>query len=97
MEDINQKLQQIEQKVTRLLDKYHAVVAEKEALSQQLANCRQEMEAKEVELAELEKKVHTLQIAQGATGDVSDEKTALKQKINTYIREIDKCIAMLNT
>lgn len=97
MEDINQKLQQIEQKVSRLLDKYHAVVTEKEALSNQLANYQQAIEAKEEQLAELEKKVHTLQIAQGATGDVSDEKTALKQKINTYIREIDKCIAMLNT
>lgn len=97
MEAINQQIAQIEGKVQQLLERYHKVVAEKEALQQQLREAKASTQEQAQLIADLEEKVRTLQIARGATSDASDEKTALKLKINEYIREIDKCIAMLNT
>lgn len=97
MEAINQQLEQIENKVSQLLVLYQKAIAEKQTLGQQLARLKQETAEKDRHLAELEEKVRTLQIARGATSDVSEDKTALKLKINEYIREIDKCLAMLNT
>ena len=43
---------------------------------------------------ELEKANHTLKIAKSLTG--AEDNAEAKQKINELVREIDKCIALLN-
>ncbi len=46
---------------------------------------------------ELENKIALLQIAATASGEAGDgNKKELRLKINEYIKEIDKCIALLN-
>lgn len=97
MESLEQQLSTLEQKITRLIAQYEAVREERDRVAEALATARATVQAQEEKLALQEDKIKTLQIAQGSTGDVQEEKRALKLKINEYIREIDKCIGMLNT
>lgn len=44
----------------------------------------------------LEEELKTLKLAQALKGSDDQGTQQLKQQINTYIREIDRCLAMLN-
>ena len=61
---------------------------EKSELSAKLAQ-------KEQEIDSLEIKLHTLKLAKSISGENNDMQDA-KVKVNNLVREIDKCIALLN-
>jgi len=61
-----------------------------------------ELIMKQQQIDELENRLHLARIAgaaQGTPGDKTDDeefKKEMRNKINDYIREIDRCIALLN-
>lgn len=96
MEQINQHITEIKQKLEQLLAQ-HAEC--KEANSDLRAeNNRLESLLNEQgrEMEELRNTIKILKLAKNISGEESGDKTELKRKINEYIREIDRCIAMLN-
>lgn len=50
-----------------------------------------------MQLAELQRQLNVMKTANSLSGSVeTKDKTAVKQQINEFIREIDRCIELLN-
>ena len=56
---------------------------------------KESLEEQIKELEELEEKYRVLKLAKSFSGD-NEKSLDAKQKINEFVREIDKCIALLN-
>ena len=95
MDPISQQIHVIHDKVKQLATQLEQLRQQNSSLLQENATLKQTNAQQAATLTDMEEKLKTLQIAKGVS--VDEEKTALKLKINEYIREIDKCIAMLNT
>lgn len=79
----------------KLFEEIGRLDAEKQLLNKEILNLKKEIESLKQEKSELGRKNEQLKIAtQLLSGN--DENQEAKQKINKLIREIDKCIAMLN-
>lgn len=55
-----------------------------------------EKENQQVKIANLSEQLKTLKLAQTLSGTGDQDSRQVKIKINEYIREIDKCLALLN-
>jgi chromosome segregation ATPase len=90
---LEKQIQQVNVKLQQLLRRHAAVLKERELLQQQLASLQAEKarQAQAVEL--LEQKVQVLQAAKGSMNE--EEKKLFEKRLTQYIREIDRCIAML--
>jgi len=62
---------------------------------QEIEVLKKEVETKDKDLLELENKYNTLKLAKMYSAD-ENEKQKAKLEINRLVREIDKCIALLN-
>ena len=84
----------LKSKIELIISKYEEVSAENIRLVQELEQCRDNLNTSINKNKELEEKINRLQLI-GAFTSSSDVKEA-KQKIGRIIKEIDKCIALLN-
>lgn len=85
----------LEEKINRLLSVLNQTRAENKQLSEELMNVRQAIELKDTELKELNEKYENLKLARLLVNGSEDVHSA-KLKVNKIVREIDKCIALLN-
>ena len=74
---------------------YGILETEKKGLENELFELKQEIEILKQEKSELSHKNEKLKIASSILSGVDENKEA-KQRINKLVREIDKCIALLN-
>ncbi len=99
---LEQHILRIEEKLQQLLKKLQQVQSENVSLKEMLQIRDNELIMKQQQLDELDNKLHLARIAgaaQGTPGDKEDDeefKKEMRNKINEYIREIDRCIALLN-
>lgn len=91
----SQSLEGVIQKINKILGKY--IDLEEKYLDLMEANkmLKAQLNQKKEEINELDNNIKVLKISKGSSSDDSDH-TELKLKINEYIKEIDKCMAMLN-
>ncbi len=82
-------------KIEKIISRYEQVVAENEKLSRELNICRENLEKNIIKTKEQEEKINNLQLVEAFKTSSSDVKEA-RNKIGKIIREIDKCIALLN-
>lgn len=100
---LEQYIQRIDDKLHLLLKKLQQVQAENVLLKEQLQSQEETLATQQETIAALENKLHLARIAgatQGpATNKEDDEefKKEMRNKINDYIKEIDRCIALLNS
>lgn len=94
MEQIETHIVRISSKLQDLLKK-HANL-QKQNLQQQelIAKLKEQQEAGEKKIKALEEQQYILKSAAGALN--SADKKAFEQTISRYIKEIDKCIALLS-
>ncbi|WP_428742871.1 hypothetical protein [Tenacibaculum sp.] len=86
----------LEDKLKNLLTNYEFLKEENQVLLQNNAELQILLQKKEKQLEEKQKEYHLLKVAKTIEG--SDESTReTKLKINALVREIDKCISLLNT
>ncbi|HEX2937192.1 MAG TPA: hypothetical protein VHO72_17685 [Bacteroidales bacterium] len=85
----------LEEKINKLLSVLNQTRAENKQLSEELMNVRQAIELKDTELKELNEKYENLKLARLLVNGSEDVHSA-KLKVNKIVREIDKCIALLN-
>jgi organic radical activating enzyme len=69
--------------------------SENELLKNQVAELKKAAELKEQEIKRLTQQNEVLSVAKSLSGDTESNKEA-KLKINELVREIDKCISLLN-
>ena len=85
----------IEGKVVKLITSYNKVCKEKLVLEKEKEDLIMQLTKKEEGLLELKEKIKLINISKSV--DASEvELRDSKLKINKYVREIDKCIALLN-
>jgi hypothetical protein len=85
----------IELKVGKLIAKYDQLNAEKLDLQRNNNTLNVRLQEKESQIVALQDKVKLMNISKSVDTTKEDVK-ATRLKINEYVREIDKCIALLN-
>ena len=87
----------VHQQVEKLIEEIALLENEKnEMINTNLALIK-EIDVHKIELEDLNQKLQTLKLAKSIRGDDKPQETKeLKRKINEYIKEIDRCIALLN-
>lgn len=94
MEGIQEQFKRLQGKLQDLLRRYAAARKELERLQKANAALVEKQEQQEQKIRLLEEQQYLLKSAAGQLDE--KEKKALEQSIKRYIREIDKCIALLS-
>ena len=81
--------------IEHIISKYELALSENISLKEELEKCKTELEERNTRIEELEHKVELIQLGEAFRASSDDVKEA-KKKIARIVREIDKCISMLN-
>lgn len=96
MEESKEKaISGLKKKIEFIISKYETLRSENSELSSLLSDCRKKLETSNNKIKELEQKIDNLQLIEAFKASTVDVKEA-KQNIGRLVREIDKCIALLN-
>lgn len=91
---LNEHISRVNEKLQLLLKQYHALQKENERLKQELEQEKNNGNEMTEKAAWLQQQV---EIAKAYSGQAEQEtKNELEKRINTYIKEIDQCIALLS-
>lgn len=85
----------VEHKLKELIDRYSQQKEQIKSLNEEISVLKERLEATNQEVAELRKERKNLMTALQISGE-SEGKTAAIEQINGIVREIDKCLALLN-
>ena len=94
MSNVLEIVDSLQSKLDKLLSKYELLQIENQQLLEKSDRLIKEIDSQKNSLAALENSYESLRIANAMVGN-KDDKHVTKLKINTLIREIDKCIAQL--
>lgn len=96
MQDVIDKIQQLENRSSKVItyckkleEQYQGISTEKQKLESIIAQQEQQIKT-------LEEKNKVVKLAGKISGQTDDKASEIKLKINELVREIDKCIGMLN-
>lgn len=92
----NPVVEEINQKVQKIISEKNALIDDNAALKEKITSLESTLQHEKRALEELEQKYKVLKLAKSLEGEKSEQGTDLKLKINEMVREIDKCIALLN-
>ena len=81
--------------VRELIDENNQLRSQSSQHAEELGQLRDHVSSLEAQLAEQSEKEQVLRMAQSLGGEAADN-SAAKRRINELVREIDKCIALLN-
>lgn len=95
MSAIDKSVDLLEEKLNALLERYVFLKEENEILLNNISNLQKENAQYDVDLSQEREKNRLLKIAKTIDGSIENSKET-KHKINALIREIDKCIVILN-
>lgn len=94
MSSVASQLDHVIQKTTRLIELCNALQEENELLKAENKQTKQDLEASKNRGLELDEKIRLLKLAKSIEG-TSEKTLDIKQKINEFVREIDKCVVLL--
>ncbi|TRO63300.1 hypothetical protein [Christiangramia sabulilitoris] len=95
MSEITEIVDNLENRISKLLHKYDVMKKANESLQQELATVRSEFGKLEGDLNASKEQIQSLKAANAMLGS-TDHKRETKLKINSLIREIDQCIVQLS-
>ena len=98
MSEVSNTITSLSTKIDQLMARYMATVKELEQLNGQVATLKGALAEKDAEIAGLSEKNKIVKLARSLAGDAEggEKSTELKLKINELLREVDKCMALLN-
>jgi len=94
MPDLKSVATLLEGKIEKLVDLHRHTKKELSAIQNQNTNLNQTISQQKQSIKELEDKSKILKLSKSIS--TNENTTELKLKINELIREVDKCIALLN-
>ncbi|HEU4860412.1 MAG TPA: hypothetical protein VFT15_11265 [Chitinophagaceae bacterium] len=94
MPDLEVQLKRIQDKLQQVLKDHSSLQKENLRLKEELDKNRNQSYANQQTIEELKQQVDVLKISSG-DWDESDKKE-FEKRINSYIKEIDRCIALLS-
>ena len=89
-------VENIEKKVSKLIQLYQSVQKEKEEILTENNKLELDLSDKDESIKKLEERIKLLRITKSVSTQDDKRNKESRQKINEYVREIDKCIALLN-
>ena len=95
MSVIAKKLDQVLDRTQKLVDLSKALQEHNDLLNLENQSLKVALETSENKRKELEEKLRVLKLAKSLEG-TSEKTLDIKQKINVFVREIDKCIVLLS-
>ncbi|MCF6349037.1 MAG: hypothetical protein L3J20_12175 [Flavobacteriaceae bacterium] len=95
MSNVLEIVDSLQSKLDRLLSKFELLRIENQQLLEKSEKLVQEVQEQQESAHTIENKYESLKIVNAIVGSKEDKHTT-KLKINTLIREIDKCIAQLD-
>ena len=95
MAEASKIVENLEVKINQLINSHKAVVKENTKLIEESNKLNNLVNQQKIEIAQLNEKVKMVKLAKSFEGSGEDT-SKLKLKINEVVREVDKCIAMLN-
>ena len=86
---------QLRNKVEKLVNLHEKLMQDYQQLKTKQEQLNSQIHSQQQQISELEEKNRVIRLAQMVSG--SDQNTReIKLKINEYIREIDRCLALIN-
>ena len=95
MVELDLHIKNIQEKLQLLLKQQQLLQKENDKLKKELEKANQSNTEKEQNLQTLHQQIDVLKMGSGNLDEI--EKAALGKRIDTYLKEIDKCLALLNT
>lgn len=95
MDLLTPKLFDIKDKIVVLTDKYTELQEANDLLLEENQQIKVENAGNLSKLEALDEQLNILKLSKSVSGSEED-KSELKKKLNEFIREIDKCLALLN-
>ena len=95
MSEITEIVDNLENRISKLLHKYDVMKQANESLEQELASVKAEYGKLEENFEASKEQIQSLKAANAMLGS-TDHKRETKLKINSLIREIDQCIVQLS-
>jgi hypothetical protein len=93
MTELEVQVKRINEKLQLLLRRHEAVLKENEKLKKENRESRDYREDHSTKLEQLQQQVEILKASKGEMEE--GEKKAFEKRLGQYIREIDRCIALL--
>src|SRR5579872_5349982 len=87
------RVRRIQEKLQQLLRQRDLLLKENGKLKEELRGLQEAMANRTAKLEQLQQQVEILKVTKAAMSE--GEKRALEKRLGQYIREIDRCIAML--
>ena len=94
MSSVADQLNSVLQKTARLIELCNALQEENELLKLESQHTKTALEAAKIKYTDLDEKLRVLKLAKSIEG-TSEKTLDIKQKINEFVREIDKCVVLL--
>ena len=94
MAGLDNHIKRVNDKLQLLLKQYQAVQKENERLKGNVKKLEDKNQQLEQSIEQFEQKVNILKASAGKMND-ADKKT-FEKKINQYLKEVDKCIALIS-
>jgi vacuolar-type H+-ATPase subunit C/Vma6 len=93
--DISLVVSSLQSKVEKLILKHRKASEETKQLKEDNEFLRKALQMQKVDFSKLEEKTKVLKLAKSISG-IEGKNTEVKLKINELVREIDRCIALVN-
>ena len=94
MSSVADQLNSVMQKTARLIELCSALQEENDLLKLENQQTKAALDAAKTRTIELDEKLRVLKLAKSIEG-TSEKSLDIKQKINEFVREIDKCVVLL--
>ena len=94
MSEIEHQLKRIQDKLQQVLKDYSGLQKENLRLKEELDKNRTQSFAHQQNIEDLKQQVDVLKISSGDWNEA--DKKEFEKRINSYIKEIDRCIALLS-
>jgi len=92
---MNEQIQRIENKIQQLLKEYNLARKEIQQLQKENDRLHEQLKLQNQQVAELSQKADSLKMYAG--GLPGSAKKELEKRIDTYLKDIDKCLALLHS
>lgn len=93
-EQLDIQFKSIQQKLLLLVKEYQSLKKENTRLKSEVEELRQKVTTQSTELEKLQQQTELSKIKSTIFNET--DKTEIEKRINTYLKEIDKCISLLN-
>jgi chromosome segregation ATPase len=94
MEEMLQHIRRIQDKLQGLQKQFQQVTRDRDRMGQEIQSFQEKDQLQQHRIEQLEKQLEMNRAIRPERNDT--DKKALEKRINQYLREIDKCIALLN-